>query len=281
MNIPHLKREQHSDILAALDEYGCAIIDNFLSPAVSKQVLAEVDNLRQLADPGRDHINDSVSWFFGNCTRHLTALVKHSPTLREHILPDPLLAAACDHTLLPNCSQYQLNLAHLIDRGPGAENQYLHRDHDVWFHMPKTFPLEIACMIAMEDFSEQNGATRIVPGSHHWEPGREPKPEEIVNAEMPQGAIALYTGGIIHGAGHNQSDRWRPGIHLSYTLGWLRTEENLVLSIPPSVAKDFDEQTLAMIGYRAHDAIAEGGGYLGMVDLYDPIKLVKEGRLGT
>jgi ectoine hydroxylase-related dioxygenase (phytanoyl-CoA dioxygenase family) len=190
------------------------------------------------------------------------------------VLCHPLLLGVCDAVLVPSCATYQLNIAHVLDRGPGAEAQMLHRDELVWIHVPRPHPeLQVASMIALEDFDADNGATRVVPGSHRWEPERQPEPHEVAVAAMPAGAAAIYLGSTLHGGGANTSaDRRRRGMHLSYVLGWLRTEENQFLSVPADVVKTLPRRAQELLGWVAHDAIAAGGGYLGTVDLRDPIE---------
>ncbi len=93
-------------------------------------------------------------------------------------------------------------------------------------------------MIAPVDFSEENGATRVAPGSHRWPFERTAEDSDMVSAEMPAGSAVLYLGSTIHGGGANRStDQWRRGIHLSYVLGWLRTEKNHYLATPPEIAR--------------------------------------------
>ena len=199
----------------------------------------------------------------------------------QDLLCHPVLLGVCDEILLPSCASYQLNIAHVLDRGPGAEQQYLHRDELVWCHLPRPHPeVQLASIVALEDFSAENGATRIIPGSHRWPLEREPQLDELVAAEMPAGAAIIYLGSTIHGGGPNSTpDRRRRGMHLSYTLGWLRTEENHSLSTPPSVARTLPPTAQALLGYRAHDALAMGGGYLGTVDTRDPMDLLESGEL--
>ena len=165
--------------------------------------------------------------------------------------------------------------------GPGAEAQLLHRDELVWVHVPRPHPeLQVASVIALEDFRAENGATRVVPGSHRWPLERRPEPDEIADAEMPPGAAVIYLGSTIHGAGANTTaDRRRRGMHLSYVVGWLRTEENQYLSVPVEVVRELPRRAQELLGWAAHDAIAAGGGYLGTVDLRDPVELLAERRL--
>jgi ectoine hydroxylase-related dioxygenase (phytanoyl-CoA dioxygenase family) len=144
-------------------------------------------------------------------------------------------------------------------------------------------------VIAFVDFTRENGATRVVPGSHRWPDrllpaaeqilGPQPDPEQIAYAEMPAGSAVIYTGGVIHGGGANGTDIPRRGVHLSYCLGWLRTEENNYLSVPPELAATLPRQAQEVLGYATHDSISRGGGYLGMVRMQDPVDLLASGEL--
>ena len=87
-------------------------------------------------------------------------------------------------------------------------------------------------------------------------------------------------GSTVHAGGANTThDVWRRGMHLSYVLGWLRTEENHFLTTPPDVARTLPRRAQELLGYAAHDAIAQAGGYLGTVDLRNPVDLLAEGTL--
>ena len=203
---------------------------------------------------------------------------------------DPLLLGLCDRVLLPACAAYQLNLGHLLQRGPGAAEQMLHRDEAVWSDLPRPEPeLQLASVIAFVDFTRENGATRVVPGSHRW-PDRvlpvfeqmrraAPEPDQIAYAEMPAGSAVVYLGGTMHAGGANTTDIPRRGAHLSYCLGWLRTEENQYLSVPPAVAATLPRRAQELLGYQVHNSIPRGGGYLGMLRLHDPIDLLADGSL--
>jgi ectoine hydroxylase-related dioxygenase (phytanoyl-CoA dioxygenase family) len=108
---------------------------------------------------------------------------------------------------------------------------------------------------------------------------RAPRPEEIAYAEMPAGSAVVYTGGTIHGGGANVTDIPRRGAHLSYCLGWLRTEENNYLSTPPAIAATLPRVAQELLGYALHDSLPRGGGYLGMVRMQDPVELLARGEL--
>ena len=184
--------------------------------------------------------------FHGPFTKQVAGVPGISRTFATEVMCHPLLLALCDRVLLPSCARYQLNLGHLLQRGPGSDEQWLHRDEAVWSDVPHPHPeLQLATVIAFVDFTRDNGATRVVPGSHRWPDAiccppiksrRRPEPEQIAYAEMPAGSAVVYSGGTIHGGGANTTDVQRRGAHLSYCLGWLRTEENNYLSTPPEVA---------------------------------------------
>ena len=148
-------------------------------------------------------------------------------------------------------------------------------------HLPRPHAeVQLASVIALVDFRAELGATVVAPGSHRWERERQPQPEELACAEMPAGSAVLYLGSTIHAGGRNATaDRWRRGMHMSFVVGWLRTEDNNYLSTPPDVARTLPRRAQELLGYAAHDAMAAGGGYLGTVDLLDPIDLLAQGKL--
>ena len=271
------------DIVEALTEDGAVIVEGLLDPDLLDRFNAEIDPLLAGARPDHEgaFINPAIAWFFGERTRHVTGVASKSRVFATEILTHPLLLGVSDAVLSPNCARYQLNLAHVLDRGPGAEQQYLHRDEVVWVHMPRPHAeLQVASMIALVDFTADNGATRIAPGSHRWPIDRNPEPGELVAADMPAGSAVIYLGSTIHAGGANTTaDQWRRGMHLSYVVGWLRTEENHYLTTPPDVARTLPQEAQAILGYAAHDAIADAGGYLGTVELRDPVDLLAEGLL--
>ena len=280
--LPCLRTADGADaVVAALLEHGGVIVEDLLDASALSRINAEVDPHLAQADPARAHLNPAIAWFFGKRTRHLTSLAAKSPSFATDVLCHPLLLAACDAVLGPSCARYQVNVAHLLDRGPGSEAQLLHRDELVWIHVPRPHPeLQVASITALVDFRRENGATRVVPGSHRWPQERKPEPDEIADAEMPAGASVLYLGSTIHGGGANSTrDAWRRGVHLSYVVGWLRTEENHYLGTPPEIARQLPRQAQELLGYAVHDAIASGGGYLGAVDLRDPADMLADGTL--
>jgi ectoine hydroxylase-related dioxygenase (phytanoyl-CoA dioxygenase family) len=274
-------KESVDAIEQALKDDGGVIVEGFLTPDVVAAIETEVADARARANPGMKHLNPAIQFFYGEKTRHVNGMAAQSRTFATDVLIHPIYLALCDRILLPSCARYHLNLGHLIDRGPGAQHQLLHRDEVVWSHFPKPHAeIQLSSMIALEDFRVENGATRLVPGSHRWPRSRVPEAREIADAVMPAGSAVLYLGSTIHAAGANSTEsEWRPGLHISYTLGWLRTEENNYLAVPPEVARTLPRKAQEVLGYAVHDAIATGGGYLGMVGLRDPVELMDEGKL--
>ncbi|MFI5316830.1 MAG: phytanoyl-CoA dioxygenase family protein [Myxococcota bacterium] len=281
-SLRHLAAKSPLDAIEqALKDDGGVIVEGFLAADVVARIKAEVAQARAAANPGMKHLNPAIQFFYGDKTRHVNGMAAHSRTFATEVMIHPIYLALCDRVLLPSCARYQLNLGHLIDRGPGAQNQLLHRDEVVWVHLPQPHAeIQLASMIALDDFRVENGATRIVAGSHRWPRGRAPETHEIADAVMPAGSAAIYLGSTLHGAGANSTQsEWRPGLHISYVLGWLRTEENNYLAVPPEVARTLPRAAQEVLGYAVHDAIASAGGYLGMLGLRDPVELMGEGKL--
>jgi ectoine hydroxylase-related dioxygenase (phytanoyl-CoA dioxygenase family) len=266
-------------LIAALRDDGAVLVDSFIPSGTLAAVHAELGDAVAVAEAGMRTVNPAVQAFYGPHTKHVSGLAAVSPTFANEVIAHPTYAAMCDAILLPSCSRYQLNLGHLIARGPGAQAQFAHRDEDVWPHFPRPHnELQIASLVALTDFRVDTGATRVVPGSNHWKRGRQPTPEEIADAVAPPGGAVIYLGSTIHFAGTNSTvDEWRLGAHVSFTLGWLRTEENNSLAVPPEVTRTLSPRAQELLGYAVHDAIADGGGYLGMVRMRDPMELLADG----
>lgn len=279
------------EVRAVLERDGAVIIEDLLSSEVVAAVNAEVDAAVQEADPDGDWFNEIMKAFHGPNTRAVSGVPGISPTFAVDVMCHPLLLGVCDKVLLPSCARYQLNLGQILQRGPGSPDQLLHRDELVWADVPRPAPeLQLATVIAFVDFTAENGATRVVPGSHHWDNRNllpieqmlrpEPEPDAIARAVMRAGSAVMYLGGTIHGAGANvTADVERRGAHLSYCVGWLRTEENNYLSTPPRAASRLPRQAQEILGYAVHDGIPRGGGYLGMVAGQDPVELLSRGAL--
>ena len=249
-------------ILEILDEDAGLIIDNFLSD----------QNLESIRDDLKPYLNvtrNGQDEFTGFETKRVGALMARSKTCQDLAL-DPLINQMADSFLGPHCESYQLHFTSAIQIGPGESNQILHRDRGVWGgYIPRKIETQFSTVWAINDFTKENGATQVVPGSHKWHKDREPLPEEIAYAEMKAGSVFIYTGSVLHGGGTNVTEQPRLGVFLHYAPSWLRQEENQYLSCPPEVAKDFSPELRSLIGY------SKGGYVLGFFT--DPED--KEGRL--
>jgi ectoine hydroxylase-related dioxygenase (phytanoyl-CoA dioxygenase family) len=131
-------------------------------------------------------------------------------------------------------------------------------------------------MLALSDFTAENGATRVVPGSHKWtDYKREATEDEITQAAMPLGSGMIYTGKVLHSAGANKTkNEPRFGMHMSYIYGWLTPEEAGCLGVTEDRAKTLTPLQQRLLGYRCYDGSDLNGGRLWTVDYEDvPIGL--------
>lgn len=283
MGIEHVKAgDPVAGITEALHADGAVIVEGLLDDDLLARFNAELDPLLEAARPDEGRfVNDAVAGFFGDRTRHVLGVAGKSRIFASEVLTHPVYRAVCDEVLLPNCARYRLNIAHVMDRGPGSVRQWPHRDEMVWNHLPTPHPeVQLASVIALVDFTAENGATVVVPGSHRWEDrDLQPTEDQWVAAEMPAGSAIVYLGSTIHAGGSNTTDGWRRGMHVSYCLGWLRTEENQFLAAPLDVARTLPRPSQELLGYAAHDAIMTGGGYLGTHEVQDPVELIARGEL--
>jgi ectoine hydroxylase-related dioxygenase (phytanoyl-CoA dioxygenase family) len=171
----------------------------------------------------------------------------------------PLVLGAAERFLHPYCEKIQLNLTQLITILPGQGAQPLHRDRFVWGGggtgfvgagvIPEHIEPQFNAIWALSDFTNENGATHVVSGSNKWSFDRDANPDQSVQAEMTRGSVLLYTGSVIHGGGENRSNGPRIGMTFTYSLAWLRQEENQYLSCPPHIAKDLSPELADLLGY--------------------------------
>lgn len=239
------------NIARELDRAGCAVLHEMQDEDACAGVKAELCETLAAAPLGED----DPKAFYPAGTRRITGLMARSEAAHAMAL-DPAVAKLCKHHLGPNCERWHLHVSAALEIGPGAREQILHREEDpfTFFAVPRP-NLVLATMWAMTDFTKDNGATLLVPGSHRWEAGREAEGHEIVSATMPKGSVLVWLGGTLHGAGANTTDTWRYGIILSYSLGWLRQEENQYLDVPPDVAAKMSSQMRELIGYPMHGSL--------------------------
>ncbi len=236
------KNVSATNIASSIYSHGYAIIHNVLNEA-------EISTLSQQLKPHLDAVDlGDPDPFFGHKTKRFGALLSRCPITREMVTHHLILAIA-DLFLGPHCVRYQLNYTGVMHLDPGETEQSLHRDTGFYPIQNPAPPLTLATMWAVSDFTSQNGATRIVPGSHCWTDSRKPLSEDITKATMPAGSVMIYSGGLIHGGGANKSNNPRCGIALHYSLGWLRQEENQYLAIPFQEARTYPLDLQRLMGY--------------------------------
>ena len=238
------------DILQVLQDDGAVILDNVLSAQELITIKQELAPYLGATGFGRDA-------FSGRKTQRVGALVGRSDACAA-VAEHALILQLCDAFLSPFCDTYQLHFTQAVGIAPDEGAQPLHRDRGVWgTYLPRSIETQFSTIWAIDDFTEDNGATWVVPGSHHWPDEREPQADETCQAIMQAGSVLLYGGAVIHGGGANHSSASRLALLLHYTLGWLRQEENQYLSCPPEVAARLSPRLRALLGY------SKGGYVLG------------------
>lgn len=244
-------------VIAAIERDGAAILNAALSLEHRQRLADETEELLQFT-PHCEGI------FHGYKTQRVGAMVAKSRTAQLMAL-NPTVLDVMDHFLLPNCDKYQLNLSQLIAIGTDERQQIIHPD-DAMFPFVKTdLQAMINVMWAVGDFTEENGATWVAPGSHKWPGDRHPEDHELVQAEMPAGSCLIYLGSTRHGGGQNRTAKPRRGLVISYCLGWLRQSENQYLALPREIVQRMPQRLQQLVGYAVHRP------NLGMVEGDDPI----------
>ena len=248
-----------TEITAALEDSGCVVVtgltDSRLRQAITDELAPHMDKVRVIED-------DDPAQFYPGRTKRVTALVTRSATVTDHLIPHPISRKVCETILLPNSEfGYQLHVTAALEVGPGSRAQVLHREEDSFTFFPLPRPnLIVASMWAMTDFRSNNGATLLVPGSHKWPVDRVANDDEIVQAEMPAGSVLYWQGGLLHGAGANTSQDWRYGVILTYSLGWVRQEENQYLDVSAERLAELSPEVKQIVGFDMYQALG----------LYDP-----------
>jgi hypothetical protein len=229
------------EILEIIARDGALILAGVLSASEVDMLHAELAPYIDATRPGRDS-------FTGFSTTRTGALVARSPAARE-LVAHPKLVDAANRFLAPYCNRIQLHLTQVIRLSPGQPAQVIHRDRWAWGTWLRGVEPQFNTIWALTDFTAENGATHVVPGSTQWPDDRMPEPHEITQAAMPRGSVLLYTGSVFHGGGANRSLGDRIGINITYGLGWLRQEENQYLSCPPEIALTLSPALQDLIGY--------------------------------
>ena len=230
------------EILEALARDGAAIISDVIDAQCIAEITSEVTPYIERTPMGSDD-------FTGRKTQRTGALVARVPSCRSLVVNRQVVDAATEF-LKPFTDKIILHLTQTICIHPEQGAQTIHRDRLAWgTQMPLSIEPQFNTIWALTDFTAENGATRVVPGSHLWDWSQRAEPEQIVQAEMKAGSVLLYTGSVLHSGGQNKSAQARLGLNITYCLGWLRQEENQYLSCPPHIAKTLDPELQDLLGY--------------------------------
>jgi ectoine hydroxylase-related dioxygenase (phytanoyl-CoA dioxygenase family) len=252
-----------AEVAAVLARDGVVVVDALVAPAVMDTVQRELAPYLDATAFGPDE-------FSGRRTRRTGGLIARSATCRELVMHPLVLDAS--RAVLKDATSFQLHLTQVIAIGPGEPAQAIHRDQWAFdfFSFPRGYEVQCNTIWAMTDFTEQNGATRVIPQSNRLDDGLAFTESDTMPAEMCRGSVLFYTGSVYHGGGANRSDAVRAGINITYNRSWLRQEENQYLSVPHDIARTLPDELLRLMGY------ARGAYALGYVDdLRDPIEVLK------
>ena len=235
-----------AEIIAAIQRDGAAIVERFVNDEIADQVRQD---LREPFDMvGRSTESD----FNGYKTLRVYSVLDISRASAEIVAHERMMEIL-DPLLLPHCFAYRIGSCTAIEIHPGETDQVLHRDDLAYPIRMPGMECQVSVMWALDDFTLENGATRLAPGSNHWVKPRAPTDEdEVVQAPMPKGSALFYVGSVWHGGGGNNSNRARAGLINTYSLGWLRQEVNQYLTIPREVAASYPERVQKLIGYDSH-----------------------------
>jgi ectoine hydroxylase-related dioxygenase (phytanoyl-CoA dioxygenase family) len=248
------------DVARRLLEDGYVVVSGLLTEAGLRAARADLDRVLAATPAGRNP-------FEGFATQRVYALFAKTRTF-DQLAVHPLLLGVLDQVL----GHYQLSAPVGIRIGPGETAQVLHRD-DAVYPLPEPHPpVVVNTMWPLDDFTLDNGATRLVPGSHQWEPGRQPAgPDPVLSAAMPAGSVMFYLGSLWHGGGANRTDRPRLGVILEYAAAWLRPQENQCLAVPQAIVAQLPPRLQELLGYNIYPP------FLGYVDGVHPRRVLKAG----
>jgi ectoine hydroxylase-related dioxygenase (phytanoyl-CoA dioxygenase family) len=231
-------------VVEALRRDGAVVVTDLAEPRLVDAIRAELRP--QLDTDGLKARSD----FNGSRTlRCSTSVLSTAPSAADLVDHDMLVGVA-DAVLLPHCATYQVGSMVAIEILPGESAQALHRDDSLYPIENAGMELQIGVMWALNDFTAENGGTRVVLGSHRFlRSWHMPDVSDWESAVMPKGSALFYMGSTWHGGGANQSNAPREGLINTYSLGWLRQESNQYLETPPEVAAQFGPRLRALLGY--------------------------------
>jgi ectoine hydroxylase-related dioxygenase (phytanoyl-CoA dioxygenase family) len=246
VEVARLKADADPGMVAkALLSEGGVVVEAVAGPDLLDRVTADLRG--PFDEQGHKFAND----FNGYKTRRLGSILKISEAAAD-ILAHPLVMEVADRVLKRHCINYRIGSSTAIEILPGEKPQVLHRDDDFYPIRIPGVEFQISAMWALDDFTAENGATRVVPGSQDLRPIKSITEDQITQAVMPRGSVLFYLGATVHAGGANRANAPRKGLITTYSLGWLRQEENMYLSVPKSKADKYPDAVRRLLGYQGH-----------------------------
>lgn len=251
--MPEIKRltDDPAAVADTLLQDGGVIVEMLADPALLDRINADLRG--PFDDQGHKFAND----FNGYKTLRLGGILGLSRAAAD-LIAHPLVMGVADRVLRRHCASYRIGSSTAIEILPGEKAQELHRDDDFYPIRIPGVEFQISAMWALDNFTLENGATRVVPGSQDLRDIDAITDAETTQAVMPRGSVLFYLGGTVHAGGANASKAPRTGLITTYSLGWLRQEENQYLTIPRDVADSYPDNLRRLMGYQSH------GLYLGV-----------------
>jgi ectoine hydroxylase-related dioxygenase (phytanoyl-CoA dioxygenase family) len=246
--------------VAEIAEIGYTIVPDAIEPDLLDGLTEDLARLeRDLGIVPAD--ND----FEGRDTVRIYNLLAHGPSF-ERVPVHPNVLPIVERVLDRGCLVSSLSS---IAIGPGETAQPIHAD-DQLMPIAKPHPPTVCnTMWALTDFTEANGATRVIPGTHLAD--RSPDyghPYDSMPAEMARGSVLVWHGSLWHGGGANTTDERRVGVAMNYCAGYIRQQENQQLGIPRETARRFSPRLQDLVGYSVYM------GLIGHIEKQDPAKLL-------
>ena len=183
-------------------------------------------------------------------------MVARSKTFRDEVVDHDLVHDLCDAIFLEESGAYWMSTSQLIEIGPGNKAQELHRELDGWHPFigigPSGPEIFVTFLTALSDFTEENGATRVIPNSNHW-PDFDDRgtPEQTVPALMNKGDTLMFSAKTAHGGGANTTGEYRRGVSFALCPSYLAVEEPYPFLLDLDLVRSLPRRVQKILGFRS------------------------------